>query len=142
MEIMSKDEICSFLMETARTGKLATVRRDGRPHVVPIWFTMDGDDLLFNTWHDRVKVKNMRRDNRVTICVDEETPPFSFVIIEGLAEITNPTAVENLRWATEIGGRYMGSDRAEEYGKRNGVEGELLIRIKPTKIIAKKNISD
>jgi PPOX class probable F420-dependent enzyme len=142
MQNMTNDEIRSFLMDTARTGKLATVRKDGRPHVVPIWFTMDGGDILFNTWHTRVKVKNMRRDNRVSICVDEEVQPFSFVIIEGEAEIINPTPEENLKWATEIGGRYMGADRAVEYGKRNGVEGELLIRVKPTKIIAKRNISD
>ena len=142
MQKMTDAEIRSFLMETTRTGKLATVRKDGRPHVVPIWFTMDGDDLIFNTWHDRVKVRNMRRDNRVSICVDEETPPFSFVVIEGIAEITDPSPEENLKWATEIGGRYMGADRAEEYGKRNGVKGELLVRVKPTKIIAQKNISD
>lgn len=142
MQNMSKDEIHSFLMDTARTGKLATVRKDGRPHVAPIWFTLDGDDLLFNTWHESVKGRNLHHDNRVSICIDEEAPPFSFVIIEGEAEITQPSIEENMKWASEIGGRYMGAERAEEYGKRNGVDGELLIRVKPTRIIAKKNVSD
>lgn len=142
MQDMTQDEIRSFLMDTARTGKLATVRPDGRPHVAPIWFTMDGDELLFNTWHTSVKAKNMQHDNRVSLCVDEETPPFSFIIIEGTVALTDPPAAEKVSWAGAIGGRYMGADRAEEFGKRNGVEGEFLVRLTPTKIVAKKDISD
>ncbi|MEQ8674353.1 MAG: PPOX class F420-dependent oxidoreductase [Aggregatilineales bacterium] len=142
MQKMTSEEIRSFLMDTARTGKLATVREDGRPHVAPIWFTMDGDDLLFNTWHESVKAKNIAHENRVSLCVDEETPPFSFVIVEGVAQIVEVTPEERIKWAGEIAGRYMGKDRAEEFGKRNGVEGELLVRIKTTKFIAQKNLSD
>jgi PPOX class probable F420-dependent enzyme len=138
---MTQDEIRSFLMDTARTGKLATVRPDGRPHVAPIWFTMDGDDLLFNTWHTSVKAKNMQHDNRVSLCVDEEVPPFSFIVIEGTVTLTDPPAAERVKWAGEIGGRYMGADRAAEFGERNGVEGELLVRLTPTKIVAKKDVS-
>lgn len=142
MQDMSKEEIRSFLMDTVRTGKIATVRKDGRPHVTPIWYMMDGDDILFNTWHQSIKAKNLQHEKRVSICVDDNEPPFSFVIIEGEAEILNATPEENRKWATEIGGRYMGADRAEEFGERNGVEGELLIRVRPGKIIAKKNVSD
>ncbi len=47
---------------------MATVRNDGRPHVVPIWFDLDGDDLVFTTWHTSVKAANLRRDPRVSIC--------------------------------------------------------------------------
>jgi PPOX class probable F420-dependent enzyme len=142
MQEMSKEEIRAFLLDTARTGKLATVRTDGHPHVTPIWFTLDGDDLLFNTWHTAIKAKNIQGDKRVSICVDEEKPPFSYVIIEGEAELTNPPIPELQKWAGEIAGRYMGADRAEEYGKRNGVEGEYLVRVKISKIMAFKNISD
>jgi len=45
-------------------------------------------------------------------------------------------------WATRIAGRYMGVDRAEEYGRRNGVEGELLVRVTPTRIIFQKDVAD
>ena len=141
MQDMNQVEIRSFLSDTVRTGKLATVRADGRPHVAPIWFELDGNDLLFTTWHTSVKGKNLQRDPRVSLCVDDEAPPFAFVIIEGIVEITED-ADALLRWATRIGGKYMGQDQAEAFGKRNGVEGELLIRLKPTKIIAKKNLSD
>lgn len=141
METMSPAEIRDFLLSEPRTGSLATVRADGSPHVVPIWFDLDGDDLLFTTWHTTVKAANMRRDPRVAICVDDPTPPFAFVLIEGTAEFSNDL-VELKDWATRISGRYMGSDLAEAFGKRNAVEGELLVRVKPLKVIAQKRISD
>ncbi len=141
MARMTPEEIRSFLLERARTGKLATVRADGRPHVAPIWFDLDGETLIFTTWHESVKAVNLGRDPRVSICVDEETPPFAFIIIEGTASISTDPA-DLLHWATRIAGRYMGAELAEAYGKRNGVPGELLVRITPTKIVAQKNISD
>jgi len=49
MQTMTPDECRAFLLARARTGKLATVRADGRPHIAPIWFTLDGDDLIFTT---------------------------------------------------------------------------------------------
>jgi len=141
MQKMTQDEIKTFLSHGTRTGKLSTVRADGRPHVAPIWFVLDGDDLIFNTWNKSVKGKNLLRDNRVSICVDEEIPPYAFVIVEGTAVLQdNPR--DNLHWATQIGGRYMGEDQAEAFGKRNGVEGELLVRVTPNKIIAQKDLAD
>jgi len=141
MEHMSAEEIRQFLLEKARTGKLATVRADGRPHVAPIWIDVDGDAIFFTTGHESVKAVNIRRDPRVAICVDDDQPPFSFVIIEGTASVTDNS--EELRyWATRIAGRYMGEELAEAYGKRNSVEGELLVKVTPTKIIAWKKISD
>ncbi len=142
MKDMTQEEIQSFLMDSIRTGKLASTRADGRPHVTPIWYVYDNGKLYFNTWHTSIKGKNILRDGRVSICVDEETPPFSFVIIEGTAEALDVEGEELVQWAGRIGGRYMGEDKAEEFGERNGVEGELLICVTPTKIIAKKNVSD
>lgn len=141
MEKMTPAEYKSFLLDQSRTGKLATVRADGRPHVVPIWFDLDGETLFFTTWHDSVKAVNIRRDPRVCLCVDEEVPPFSYVQIEGTAELIEDMDVLK-HWATRIAGRYMGQDLAEAYGRRNAVQGELLVRVTPTKIIAQKNIAD
>ena len=143
MQKMTPPEIKSFLTDTARTGKLATVRADGRPHVAPIWFEVDEDDsLLFMTWHESVKGLNIQRDGRVSICIDDETPPFHFVVIEGTAAVEAVDQATLLYWSTRIGGRYMGADKAEDFGKRNAVEGELLIRVTPTKTIAQKNLAD
>ncbi len=131
----------NFLMEQVRTAKLATVRKDGRPHVTPVWFDLDGDTLVFTTWHTSVKAVNIRRDGRVCLCVDDEKPPFSYIQIEGNAVLSDDSEALNY-WARRIGGRYMGEDLAEAYGKRNSVEGELLVRVTPTKIIFVKDVAD
>jgi PPOX class probable F420-dependent enzyme len=142
MQHMTSEEYRNFIVETVRTGKLATVCADGRPHVVPIWYVLDGDDLVFSTWHTTLKAKNIRRDARVAISIDEEKPPYSFVMIEGQAALYDLSPEELLPWTTKIARRYMGDDLAEQFGKRNAVEGELLVRVKVTKIIAHKNVSD
>jgi PPOX class probable F420-dependent enzyme len=134
------EEQRAFLLKDTRTGKLATVRQDGRPHVVPVWFVLDGDELVFTTGEHTVKAANMRRDPRVTICVDDETAPYAYIQIEGTASF-HPGLAELLKWATIIGGRYMGADLAETYGKRNGVPGELLVRVTPTRVRFEKDIA-
>jgi len=116
---MSPDEY-GFLLGGAHTAKLATVREDGRPHVPPVWFDLDGDDFVFTTWHETVKAANIRRDGRVSLCVGEEAPPFAFVLVEGVAEVEDG-AEDLLYWARRVAGRYMGTDWAEEYGGRNSV---------------------
>jgi PPOX class probable F420-dependent enzyme len=130
----------AFLLEGTRTGKLATVRKDGRPHVVPIWFVLDGDTLVFTTGEASVKAANMRRDPRVAFCVDDEIPPYAYIMIEGTASFSTDNDAL-LYWATRIAGRYMGEDLAEAYGKRNGVPGELLVHVTPTRVIFEKNIA-
>jgi PPOX class probable F420-dependent enzyme len=142
MENMTKDEYLRFLMDVPRTGKLATVRADGRAHVVPIWFDLDGDVLVFSCGSGSVKARNMRRDPRITLCVDDEKPPFSFVMLEGTVEIMTFTPEEMLPWTTRIARRYMGDALAEAYGKRNAVLDELIVRITPTNVVAQRNISD
>jgi PPOX class probable F420-dependent enzyme len=138
---MSEDEWRAFLLEGTRTAKLATARRDGRAHVTPVWFVLDGDDLVFTTAHDSVKGRAVKRDGRVALCVDDERPPYAFVMIEGTASVSTEL-VELRSYATRIGGRYMGGDRAEEYGARNGVEGELLVRIMPTRVVARGGVAE
>ena len=139
---MSEAEAWAFLgTEPPHTGKLATTRLDGRPHVAPIWFALDGDTIVFTTYEESLKGRTLRRDPRVALCVDDEAPPFSFVTVEGVVEIGQD--LEALRrWATVIGGRYMGEEQAEAYGARNGVPGELLCRLRPTKIVSAKNVAD
>jgi len=132
---MSDDERRAFLSDGTRTGKLAIVRKDGSPHVVPVWFVLDGDDLVFTTGADTVKGKALRRDGRASICVDLERPPYAYVMVSGAVEIsTDPE--EMLPWTTLIAARYEGSERADDFGRRNAVAGELLVRLKPARIVA------
>ncbi|MYW63515.1 TIGR03618 family F420-dependent PPOX class oxidoreductase [Streptomyces sp. SID8379] len=132
---MTDEEWRAFVSEGTRTAKLSTVRADGSPHIAPIWFVLDGDDIVFNTGKDTVKGRNLARDGRVALCIDDERPPFSFVTIQGQAELSENPA-ELLDSATRIGGRYMGADRAEEFGRRNGVPGELVVRVRVDKVVA------
>jgi PPOX class probable F420-dependent enzyme len=140
-EQMTDEERRCFLSEGTRTAKLATVRADGRPHVVPVWFVLDGDDIVFQTGRDTVKGRNIQRAGRVMLCVDDERPPYSYVSVDGQATAAdNPP--EALAWATRIAARYMGTDLAEAYGRRNAVPGELLVRVTPIKTIATRAVAD
>jgi PPOX class probable F420-dependent enzyme len=142
MPAMSHDEALAFIAaRPARTAKLATVALDGSPRVAPVWVALDGDDIVFTTGETTAKGRALRRDPRVALSFDDETPPFSFVIVHGEATLGEDVD-EVARWAAEIGGRYMGADRAEEYGRRNGVPGELLVRVTPTRIISARDLAD
>ncbi len=125
----------------ARTAKLAVVRADGSPHVAPVWVDLDGDDLVFMTSADTIKGKAILRDPRVSLCFDDERPPFSFAIVSGTAT-TSTDPDELLAWATRIGGRYMGADQAEAYGRRNAVPPEMVVRVTLTKVVAKVDVAD
>jgi PPOX class probable F420-dependent enzyme len=128
-------KISAFLSAGTRTGKLAYASADGRPLVAPVWFVVEDGTLVFNTGKDTAKGKALARDRRATLCVDLEEPPYGFVQVQGTAELSEEPG-ELLRTATAIGARYMGEDRAEEIGKRNAVPGELVVRLRPTKVIA------
>ncbi|MFF5261263.1 PPOX class F420-dependent oxidoreductase [Actinomadura viridis] len=141
MAKMTTDQWRAFVTEGTRTGKAAVTLADGRPHVTPVWFVLDGGDLLFNTSATSVKGRALRRDPRVSICVDDQAPPFSFVTLHGEASLSEDVD-ELRRWATRIGGRYMGAGRAEEFGARNGVPGEYLVRVRITKVIAERGVAD
>jgi PPOX class probable F420-dependent enzyme len=141
MQEMTSDERRAFLVHGTRTAKLATVRPDGRPHVAPVWFVLDGDTVVFTTGATKVKGRAVRRDPRVSLVVDDETPPFAYVLVEGKAEVSEDLD-DMLGWATLIGARYMGSDQAEAFGRRNAVPGELLVRVTPTKMLARTGIAD
>jgi len=133
-------EVNKFLTEGTRTGKIAYTNAAGRVLVAPIWFIVEDGDLIFNTGADTVKGKFLARERQVTICVDLEEPPYAFVQVQGDAELSDDPS-ELLRTATAIAARYVGPDRASEYGQRNGVPGELVVRVRPTKVVTVFNVS-
>jgi PPOX class probable F420-dependent enzyme len=140
MQPMSDQRRRSFLLEGTRTGHLASTRADGSAHVAPVWFTLDGDDLIFTTGTDTVKGRTLRRDPRASISVDDPAPPYAFVTISGRCELSDD-ADELYRWALEISHRYMGADLAEQFARRNAVPGELLVRLRPERTVAADEIS-
>jgi PPOX class probable F420-dependent enzyme len=133
-------DVIDFLSVGTRTGMLGYLASDGRPLVAPVWFIVDNNQLVFNTAKKTAKGKALQRDPRVVLTVDDPHPPFSFVQVQGLAHVgEDPEAL--LDTATRIAARYMGADRADEFGRRNGVPGELIVRVTPTKIVKAFNIS-
>ena len=141
MPAMSEPEWRAFLQQGTRTGKLATTRRDGRPHVMPIWFVLEGDEIVFNTGAETVKGRTLARTGWASMCVDDDRPPFSFVTVSGPVTISAEVE-EMLPHATRIGARYMGEARAEEFGRRNAVDGELLVRLRAEHVVAIRGIAD
>lgn len=138
---MTGAERLEFLRTPPRPAVLATTRADGRPHAAPVWYELDGDTLLFNTGADTVKGRNLARDGRATLCVQDDRPPYSFVMLDGHVELIDDLA-QVREWAGRIGGRYMGADRAEQYGERNGVPGELLVRFHVDRAVSASDLAD
>jgi PPOX class probable F420-dependent enzyme len=140
-EKMTDAQWREFVSHGTRTAKLSTVRADGSPHVTPIWFLLDGDEVVFNTGKDSVKGRNILRDGRIALCVDDDRPPYSFVVLRGRARVSD--GLDEIRhWATRIGARYMGEERAEEFGARNGVPGELLVRVTVDRVLAERDVAN
>jgi PPOX class probable F420-dependent enzyme len=107
---------------------------------MPVWFVLDGDQIVFTTGAQSVKGRNLRRDPRVALLVDDQRPPYAFVHVRGRVTL-HEDPDELLRFATAIGARYMGTDQAEEFGKRNAVAGELLVRVMPDRVIAQDDVA-
>jgi PPOX class probable F420-dependent enzyme len=119
---------------------VATTRSDGAPHVTPVWVVLDGTDVVFTTDATSVKAKTIRRDPRVSLCVDDQEPLYSFVMIDGTATLDDDLD-ELSKWARAVGARYMGADRADEFAARNAVPGELVVRVTPTRVVARADVS-
>ena len=140
MSSITDPEVRAFLTEGTRTGKLGFLSPGGHPLVTPVWFVLEGDTVVFNTGKDTAKGRYLARDPRVSLCVDLEAPPYAFVQVQGVAKLSEDPD-ELVRTATAIAARYMGPERAEEFGKRNAVPGELVVRLSPAKVLAAFNMT-
>ena len=140
MASLGDPRVRDFLAHGTRTGKLAYLAASGHPLVAPVWFVVEGDSLVFNTGSQTAKGRALVRDPRASLCVDVEEPPYAFVQVQGEAELSEDPA-ELIRTATAIAARYMGAGRAEEFGTRNAVPGELVVRLRPVKVLANFDIT-
>jgi PPOX class probable F420-dependent enzyme len=131
----------AFLTSGTRTAILATTRADGRPHAVPVCFVLEDDDVLFLTNDTTAKGRALHRDPRVTLVVDDETPPFAFVMIEGTAQLSrSPDDID--RVAPGIAERYEGSDGVEDFVRFAHDALGTLVRVTPTSIIALDRVGE
>jgi PPOX class probable F420-dependent enzyme len=142
MRVLEAEELRAFLLAGTRTAKVAVVRRDGSPLVTPVWFLADDDgSIVFETGRGSVKGRSLSRDPRVSICVEDDEPPFGFVRVDGVAELSDDLD-ELLSWTTRIAARYMGEDRAEEFGRRNAMPSEMLVRVRAQRVVAQVELAD
>lgn len=140
MAQMSPDQRRTFLLEGTRTAKVATTRPDGRPHVAPVWFDLEGDDVLFWTDAASVKGQNVRRDPHVAICVDDEHPPFAFVLLEGRAAIiSEPGQVREC--AQRIAARYLGVEDGAAFVESAFGTGDIIVRVPPEHVVALADVT-
>jgi len=137
---MTKDEAWRFLRTGQMTATFASVRANGRPHAVPTWYAVDGDEIVFTTWHSTVKAANIRDRPSVVVVVQDPRPPYHYVSVEGEARLIDDLG-ECRDISTQLGAKYMGEDRAAEFGARNGVEGELVVRVRPTRVFGESNVA-
>lgn len=140
MAKMTKEQALDFLTTGTRTGKLATASAVGAPHVAPIWFVLDGDELVFTTNETTVKGRHLRANPRAALTVDVDEYPYHFVLVRG-AVAMSADMDDLLTWATRIAERYVPDGRAEEYGRRNAVHGELVCRMKIERILGVSDIA-
>ncbi len=141
MRTLDAEQIRAFLVEGTRTAKVAVVRKDGSPLVTPVWFLVESDGtIVFTTGKHTVKGQALARDPRVSICVEDDRPPFAFVRVDGVAELSEDP--EDLKqWATRIAERYMGQDRAQEFGERNSAPGEVVVRVRATHVVGDADLA-
>jgi PPOX class probable F420-dependent enzyme len=140
MGTMTREEALDFLAENARTGKLATASPSGAPHVAPVWFVVDGTDLVFTTGRDTVKGRHLRANPRAALTVDAEAYPHTFVVVRGPVTLAEE-APDLLEWATRIAGRYVPAGTAEQYGQRNAVPEEMLCRLHVQRVGGSRDIA-
>jgi PPOX class probable F420-dependent enzyme len=137
---MSAEEALAFLGDGRRTAHVATTRRDGSPHVVPVWYVVDGDAVVFTIARDSVKARNLTRDPRLTVSVDDNVFPYAFATVSGRADIADRPA-DFLDWTTRIARRYLGEEGAAEYGARNFELDDWVVRLRPERIFAAAEIA-
>ena len=123
---MALDDKARKLIEGKNFAHLATIRSDGSPHVTPVWIDLDNDLVLVNTAEGRVKERNVRGDDRVTISIADQENPYDYVQIRGrVAEVTTESADDHI---DKMAKKYLGKD---EYPWRSSDEQRVLLRIKP-----------
>jgi PPOX class probable F420-dependent enzyme len=140
MEIMSLPSAVEFLASGTRIGQLATASLAGTPHVAPVWFLVDDDELVFTTARDTVKGRNLRANARAALSVDSEEFPYSFVVVRGPVQVRQH-APDLLQWTTRVAERYVPAGRADEYGRRNAVEEEMLCRLRLERVLGQTGVA-
>ena len=132
---LTRAEVDEFLSQP-RTAQLVTLRAAGTPHVAPVWFLWDEGRALVMADSKAIKVRNIRRNPAVALCVCTPDHPYVFVTIEGTANIAD-TGLEDMVQRTCI--LYEGDERGAEFAAELlGDQRLTLISISPDRFISWK----
>ncbi len=116
------------ILEDKAYGHVVTMNANGTPQVTMVWMDVDGDEVLFNTSEGRIKPKNLRRDPRVVVAVQDRNDPQSHMVFHGKATITEAGADAHI---DKLAKRFLNADK---YPFRRPGEKRLMVRIKVDKI--------
>ncbi|MER7008100.1 PPOX class F420-dependent oxidoreductase [Dactylosporangium sp. NPDC000555] len=137
---MTDNEAITFLSQGTHTGKLATAGPSGDPHTAPIWFVVEGRDLVFSTGRDSVKGRNLRANPRAALTVDVEQFPYHFAAVRGAVEVAEDPP-DLVGWTTRIARRYVPEAEAVRYGEVNSTPGSLLCRLHMDRVTGVRDIA-
>lgn len=136
MPSMSTSQIAGFL-RPPRHAILATNGRDGFPQLSPVWYLYEDGGLLISAGATTAKVRNLRRDPRLSVCIDGGHPDARYVIIYGRATLIEPDAPrqEATRWRI-IRHYYETEAEAQQYYDSIRDSKSVLIVVTPDKILS------
>lgn len=132
---MDQQEINQFLAET-RVALMATINRDGSPQLTPNWYYYDGTRLTFVTTKERIKFFNLRRDNRISVCIYDSPLASEYVVIRGRASIKDEGFWDDARL---IISRYVEPGRVDKYIERWKTQPRILVTVTPDKIYTRNS---
>jgi len=108
---------------------LATIMPDGSPQVTPVWIDFDGGHVRINSAKGRIKDKNMRRNGRVALAIQDPDNPYRYLAVRGrVEEITETGADAHI---DSLAKKYLGQDR---YPHRQPGEVRVIYRIRPERV--------
>ena len=127
---MDKQEIGRFLAGT-KMAVMATINKDGSPHLSPNWYYYDGDRLSFVTTKERLKFFNLKRDDRIAVCIYDPPLASEYVVFQGRATIDDGDIWDGARKVIQ---RYVEADKVDEYVERWKTQPRILVTITPDKV--------
>ena len=119
-------------LEQHRLAIVGVPRRAGPPHMSPVYYVVDGDDIVISTTASRFKARAIGKNPDVSLCVIGEQPPFPYLLVYGKGSIEEGGAVDVMM---RIGERMTGNPLPESarpaVEERARKEGRVVLRVRP-----------
>lgn len=138
MPVMTNTETKEFLNRSL-IATLVTLRQDGSPHATPVWYMYEDGKFYIGTDQETLKVRNIKRDDRVSLCISTHNEPYQYITVDGTCEIVigDPKGT-----SLRISVRYLGEKRGKAFDEEMAQIGKsVMLVITPTKILTENNPS-